>query len=142
MMSAVSATKLKPSLISHSASKRILVYCLGTSYQPLLQMVSGHNAVDIKWDSIVNKGSLSCSCERASQCCVNIFPTRCNYTQFILPVNCSACFGWFLHPSSGAEITVSTASGTGQPLLLPADIVEELRTRLNSSTIVTGSNNV
>jgi len=45
-------------------------------------------------------------------------PTRCNYTQFISSVNCSTCFRWFLHPSSGAQITVSTASGTGQPLLL------------------------
>ena len=25
--------------------------------------------------------------------------------------NCSLCFGWYLHPSSGAHITVSTASG-------------------------------
>ena len=41
-------------------------------------------------------------------------PTRCNYIQFILSVNCSTCFGWFLHPSS--RTTVFTASGTGQPL--------------------------
>jgi len=25
--------------------------------------------------------------------------------------NCSTCFGWFLHPSSGAHITLSTVSG-------------------------------
>jgi len=25
--------------------------------------------------------------------------------------NCSTCFGWYLHPSSGARATVSTASG-------------------------------
>ena len=25
--------------------------------------------------------------------------------------NCSTCFGWYLHPSSGAHTTVSTASG-------------------------------
>jgi hypothetical protein len=25
--------------------------------------------------------------------------------------NCSKCFGWYLHPSSGAHTTVSTASG-------------------------------
>jgi len=49
------------------------------------------------------------------------------YTQFILSVNCSTCFKWFLHPSSGAQISVSTASGTSQPLLLPVAIVEELR---------------
>jgi len=26
--------------------------------------------------------------------------------------NCSTCFGWYLHPSSGAHTTVSTVSGT------------------------------
>ena len=36
--------------------------------------------------------------------------------------NCSTCFGWYLHPSSGANTTVFTASGTCQPLLLPAAI--------------------
>ena len=33
-----------------------------------------------------------------------------------IPGNCSTCFGWYCHPSSGAHTTVSTAS----PLLLPA----------------------
>ena len=28
--------------------------------------------------------------------------------------NCSTCFGWYLHPSSGEHTTVSTASGTCQ----------------------------
>ena len=37
----------------------------------------------------------------------NIYPT----TQFILSGNCSTCFGWYHHPSSGAQTTVSTASG-------------------------------
>jgi len=32
------------------------------------------------------------------------------YSLFI-SVNRSTCFGWFLEPSSGAHITVSTASG-------------------------------
>ena len=41
----------------------------------------------------------------------NIYPTRCNVTHFILSGNCSTCFGWYLHPSSGAQTTVSTASG-------------------------------
>ena len=51
---------------------------------------------------------------------------RCNYTLFILSVNCCTYFGWFLHPSSGALITVSTASGTSQRLLLPVGIVGEI----------------
>ena len=41
----------------------------------------------------------------------NIYPTRCNVTRFILSGNCSTCFGWYHHPSSGAQTTVSTASG-------------------------------
>ena len=41
----------------------------------------------------------------------NIYPTRCNITQFILSENCSTCFGWQHHPSSGTQTTVSTASG-------------------------------
>jgi len=60
-----------------------------------------------------------CAWGRTSQFYVNKCPTSCNYTQFILTVNCSICFGWFLHPSSGAQITIFTASGTSQPLLLP-----------------------
>jgi len=35
--------------------------------------------------------------------------------------------GGFSTPSSVAQITVSTASGTSQPLLLPLAIVEEMR---------------
>ena len=41
----------------------------------------------------------------------NIYPTRCNVTQFILSGNCSTCFGWSHHPSSGMQTSVSTASG-------------------------------
>jgi len=41
----------------------------------------------------------------------NIYPTRCNVTQFVLSGKCSTCFRWYLHPSSGAHTTVSTASG-------------------------------
>jgi hypothetical protein len=39
-----------------------------------------------------------------------IHPTRCNVTQFILSGNCSTSFSWYLHPSSGAQTTVSIAS--------------------------------
>ena len=62
---------------------------------------------------------------RASQFYVNKCPTRCKYIQFILSVKCSTCFGWFLHSSSGAQIAVYTASGSGQPFLLTVAIVEE-----------------
>jgi hypothetical protein len=56
----------------------------------------------------------------------SIYPTRCNVTQFILSGNCSTCFSWYHHPSSGAQTTVSTESGIFTPLLLSAAIVEEL----------------
>ena len=46
--------------------------------------------------------------------CSNLYPTRCNVTQLILSGNCSTCFGWYHHPSSGAQTTVSTASGICQ----------------------------
>ena len=39
----------------------------------------------------------------------NIYPTRCNFTQFILSGNCSTCFGWYFHPSSGTHTTAFTA---------------------------------
>jgi len=40
-----------------------------------------------------------------------IYQTRCNVTQFILSGNCSTYFGWYHHPLSAAQTTVSTASG-------------------------------
>jgi hypothetical protein len=37
---------------------------------------------------------------------------KCNVTQFIyLETALITCFGWYHHPSSGAQTTVSTASG-------------------------------
>jgi len=33
----------------------------------------------------------------------NIYPTRCDVTQFILSGNCCTRFVWYLHPSSGAQ---------------------------------------
>jgi len=41
----------------------------------------------------------------------NNYPKRFNYIQFIYICNRSTCVGWYLHPSSGAHFTVSTASG-------------------------------
>ena len=42
---------------------------------------------------------------------VNIQQDATLHSLFI-SVNCSTCFGWYLHPSSGAHTTVSAASGT------------------------------
>jgi len=35
-------------------------------------------------------------------------------TVYYISVNCSKCFGWQLHPSSGVHITAIKASGTGE----------------------------
>jgi len=40
----------------------------------------------------------------------NIYPTRCNVTQFILFGICSTYFGWYHHSSSGGQTTVFAAS--------------------------------
>jgi hypothetical protein len=50
-------------------------------------------------------------------CIVIMFKYISNKTQrytVYLSGNCSACLGWYLHPSSGAQTTVSTASGICQ----------------------------
>jgi hypothetical protein len=49
-------------------------------------------------------------CEKVHSGYSSIYPTRCNVTQFILSGNCSTCFGWYHHPTSGAQTIVSTAS--------------------------------
>ena len=47
-------------------------------------------------------------------------------TEFILSDNCSTCFRRYYHPSSGAQTTVTTASGNRYTVLLSVAIVEEL----------------
>ena len=46
--------------------------------------------------------------------CVAIVSVSIQQDAAIESVNCSTCCGWFLHPPSGAQITVSTAAGKGQ----------------------------
>jgi len=46
------------------------------------------------------------------------------YSVYYMSVGSSTCFGC-RHPSSGARTTVTTASGTGQPVLLPSALVVE-----------------
>ena len=54
------------------------------------------------------------------------------YSVYYISVGSSTCFGCW-HPSSGARTTVITASGTGQPGLLPSALVLEMQR--NSTTI-------
>ena len=48
------------------------------------------------------------------------------FSVYYIPVGSSTCFGCS-HPSSGARTTVITASGSGQPSLLPSALVVELQ---------------
>jgi hypothetical protein len=45
------------------------------------------------------------------KCIVSISNKMQRYTVYFIYGNCSTCFGWYFHPSSGAHTTVSTASG-------------------------------
>ena len=45
---------------------------------------------------------------------------------FFISGNCSTCFGWYLHPSSGAQQLYLQHLALDKPLLQPAAIVEEL----------------
>jgi len=55
------------------------------------------------------------------------------YTVYHISVNCSTCLGWLFHPSSGAHITVITASGTCQTLSATFHCREEVGTSHPSS---------
>jgi hypothetical protein len=56
-------------------------------------------------------------------------------SEFILSDNCSTCFGRQYHPSSGAQITVTTASGNRYTVLLSAAIGEELELKFQLSEL-------
>jgi len=58
---------------------------------------------------------------------LNNCSTRCDCIQFIyISVDSSTCFRCWQPSSSGAPTTVITASGTGQPGLLPSAVIVEL----------------
>ena len=77
----------------------------GPLAQTLLKIITAQTDEAI-WPQNTNNESVT-QCNLYS----NIYPTRCNVTQFILPGNCSTCFRWYHHPSSGAQTTISTVSG-------------------------------
>ena len=71
----------------------------------------------------------------------NIYPTRCNFTQFILSGNCSTCFRWCLHPSSGVLQLYLQHLVFVTPLLLPAAIAAGSSNGLLPAAIAAGSSN-
>jgi len=60
------------------------------------------------------------------------------YSVFI-SVNCSTYFGWYLHPSSGAHITVSTVSGINEKVTATCRERDWMGTAV--PTFTTGSSN-
>ena len=70
-------------------------------------------------------------------CLVSIFQYTCiskkmqRYSLFISGI-CSTCFGWYIHPSSGAHTTVSTASGIGHTVT----VICRYRTRVGTGLSV------
>ena len=60
----------------------------------------------------------------------NIYPTRCNVTQFILSGNFFTCFGWYLHPSAGAQTTVSTASGICHTVMARVKVTDKVHVKI------------
>jgi hypothetical protein len=48
--------------------------------------------------------------------------------------NCSTCFRWYLHPSSGAHTTVSTASGICHTVLLDIYLYLEIALHVSGGT--------
>jgi hypothetical protein len=51
-----------------------------------------------------------CHLKFMGPCIVSISNKMQRYTVYLYLQNYSTCFGWYFHPSSGAHITVSTAS--------------------------------
>ena len=74
-----------------------------------------------------------------------------HYTVYLFLENCSMCFGWYLHQSSGAHITVAATcryfgrNGTGlsvvRELYWSIQFPHHTQTSSNSSTIAVGSSN-
>jgi hypothetical protein len=60
-------------------------------------------------------------------------------TVYYISVNCSTCLGWLFHSSSGAHITVITASVTGQTVSATFRYCDALGQTSNCTTTAAGS---
>ena len=61
--------------------------------------------------------------------------------RLFIPGNCSTCFGWYFHPSSEAQTTVTTASGICRSVTAACCYRARVGTGSNCPTIAAGSNN-
>ena len=86
----------------HLVSPSIYTHTQVGHQKPFLSISYSHfdEAPQLNESMVVTK---SAECSNLTNIYSNIYPTRCNVTQFILSGNCSKCFGWYLHPSSGAQ---------------------------------------
>jgi hypothetical protein len=66
-----------------------------------------------------------CSWVCASWINVSNCPTRCNFIQFLFPANCCTCFGWHLHPSSGARVNCNYSIWHSPNRMLTSAVDEE-----------------
>ena len=62
------------------------------------------------------------------------------YSLFI-SVNCSTCFGSYLHPSSGTHVTVSTVSGITETVTATCRERDCMGNGAHPVTLTTGSSN-
>ena len=78
-----------------------------------------YSAPYFRFDYLIRKFEIPCYYS-------NIYPTRCNVTQFILSGNCSTCFGWCTtHHQERKQLYLQHLVFV-TPLLLSAAILEEL----------------
>ena len=88
---------------THLLRKITLRFCTQKKWMDQIYVISRHATEEFYVHGSMHRKSMSIIVQED----VTI------YSLFI-SVNCSTCFGWYLHPSSGVHITVTTASGTGQ----------------------------
>ena len=67
-------------------------------------------------------------------CNIDIYPKDVTLHSSFISRNCCTCFGWYLHPLSGARQLYLRHLAFTKPLLLPAAIVEELELQQTASS--------
>jgi hypothetical protein len=105
-----------------------------TSFSPYCCPYKGQPQLlnDVQVLGWVSKGHFKSTLKHVSRLYYsNIYPTRCNVTQFILSGNCSTCFGWY-HPKHVEQFECAVG-GVRHP--------QHTQTGSNSSTIAADSSN-
>jgi hypothetical protein len=95
----------------------MIISLFRSHWRPSILNVSGDkNSADIS--RVTHSGPLSHEPNNKLNFIYFIFQYISNKMQTLhslfISGNCSTCFGWYFHPSSGAHTTVSTACGISQ----------------------------